>query len=82
MAKGINDWQSGRSTVESCLVEICYPRLRRNGIDPGANREPSHEAELKLYRLLRAEGGNAYGRYNALLRSTVSFCRALEHRNR
>jgi hypothetical protein len=35
------------------------------------------EPERALYRLLQKEGGNAYGRYNALLRRLVSFEQAL-----
>jgi hypothetical protein len=36
-------------------------------------REFVAEPERALYRLLLNEGGNAYGRYNALLRRLVSF---------
>ncbi len=38
------------------------------------------DAELQLYRLLRQEGGDAYSRYNALLRELVSFEQALDVR--
>ena len=38
------------------------------------------DAELQLYRLLREEDGDAYSRYNALVRELVSFCQALEQR--
>jgi len=38
------------------------------------------EAELVLYRLLRAEGGDSYSRYNSLLRELVSFEQALDRR--
>lgn len=41
--------------------------------------EPS-EHELQLYRLLKLEGGDAYSRYNALVRELVSFENALERR--
>jgi len=37
---------------------------------------------LQLYRLLRQQGGDAYSRYNALLRELVSFESALDHRCR
>jgi hypothetical protein len=40
------------------------------------------EPELELYRLLRREGGDAYSRYNALLRELISFEQALDHRFR
>jgi hypothetical protein len=38
------------------------------------------EVELQLYRLLRREGGDAYSRYNALIRELVSFESALDQR--
>jgi hypothetical protein len=38
------------------------------------------EPELQLYRLLRREGGDAYSRYNALLRELISFEQALDRR--
>ena len=38
------------------------------------------DAELQLYRLLREEDGDAYSRYNALVRELVSFRQALEQR--
>jgi hypothetical protein len=40
------------------------------------------DAELELYRMLRQTGGDAYSRYNALLRQLVSFERALDRRRR
>jgi hypothetical protein len=40
------------------------------------------EPELQLYRLLRREEGDAYSRYNALVRELVSFEAALDRRNR
>jgi hypothetical protein len=43
---------------------------------------PFAEAELVLYDLLKKEGHNAYGRYNALIRELVSFGRALARAQR
>ncbi|MCX6930149.1 MAG: hypothetical protein NT154_44095 [Verrucomicrobia bacterium] len=40
------------------------------------------EPERQLYRLLRQEGGDAYSRYNALIRELVSFEQALDRRCR
>ena len=40
------------------------------------------EPELQLYDLLKREGGDAYSRYNALVRELVSFENALDRRNR
>ena len=45
---------------------------------PGQFPEP----ELQLYELLKREGGDAYSRYNALVRELVSFENALDRRNR
>jgi hypothetical protein len=44
--------------------------------------DESDEAELELYDLLMREGGDAYSRYNALLRELVSFENALNRRSR
>jgi hypothetical protein len=38
-----------------------------------ARSESKGEPELQLYQLLRQHGGNAYSRYNALLRELLSF---------
>lgn len=79
---GLVDAARGRWTVAGLLVAIAAPRLRRLGLVlPPDDRLPA-EPELLLYRALRAEGGNAYGRYNALLRRLVSFERALESSRR
>jgi hypothetical protein len=40
------------------------------------------DAELELYRMLCQAGGDAYSRYNALLRRLVSFEQALDRRCR
>jgi hypothetical protein len=76
--EGLEDFQSGRRTVPACLVSIARTRLSRAGLisKRSANRLP--EPELQLYRLLRQEGGDAYSRYNSLLRELVSFENALE----
>ena len=74
---GINDLREQRETIESLLVAIGEPRLRRIGFDlpsiPYAN--PEHG----LYDLLAAEDPDAaHSRYNALIRRLVSFERAAE----
>jgi hypothetical protein len=38
------------------------------------------EVELELYDLLKREGGDAYSRFNALLRELISFENALDRR--
>ena len=59
----------------SCLIAIAFGKFRKAGLVEGD--PPFSEAELVLYDLLRKEGGNAYGRYNSLIRELVSFGRAL-----
>jgi hypothetical protein len=78
--QGLADFQAGRLTVPACLVRIARPRLSRAGLMPQANPSEYSETELQLYDLLKREGGDAYSRYNALLRELVSFENALDHR--
>ena len=79
--RGLSDYQSGQQSVESFLVQIARPRLENCGLlalsDAG-----ELELELKLYRLLRQQGGDAYARYNALLGELSSFENALDRRVR
>lgn len=75
MLRGLEDWRAGRTTVDSCLVAIAFGKFRAAGLVTG--EAPFAEAELVLYDLLRKEGGNAYGRYNSLIRELVSFGRTL-----
>ena len=75
MLQGLEDWRGGRITIDSCLVAIAFGKFRKAGLVSG--EAPFAEAELVLYDLLRKAGGNAYGRYNSLLRELVSFGRAL-----
>ena len=77
---GLSDVAAGRETIASCLVSIARPLLERSGLvedSPTLRFVP--EPERALYRLLLAEGGNAYGRYNSLLRRLVSFEQTLRH---
>jgi hypothetical protein len=75
--KGIADLAAGRETVESLLVEIGGPRLRRLGF---SIRESTGELpEHRLYKLLAVDDQNgAHSKYNALIRRLVSFERAAE----
>ena len=78
---GLADLTGGRVTVESLLVSLAAPRLRREGIPiPASLPRP----EERLYRLLsRTEGDLAHARYGAHLRRMVSFadaCRAARRR--
>lgn len=75
--KGLADLASGRETVESLLVSIGAPRLRRAGIPLPLATFPS--PEYRLYEILRSENPySAHSRYNALIRRLVSFERAAE----
>jgi hypothetical protein len=80
IAEGLADLEQGRTTVAACLVAISRPRLERAGLLGSLPASAPVESERVLYRLLREEGGDAYPRYNALLRRLVSFERALDHR--
>jgi hypothetical protein len=72
--RGIRDLERGSESVESLLVSIGAPRLRRAGFSIPT---PVPEPETRLYRLLQERHGDAaHGRYNALVRRLVSFERA------
>jgi hypothetical protein len=77
--EGLADACAGRCTIPAALVSIACPRLQRAGLFPSDAPLPPVEAELQLYRLLRQSGGDAYSRYNALLRELVSFEQALDY---
>ena len=80
--EGLNDVESGRVTVPACVVEIARTRFQRAGLLPAATPATISEPELQLYRLLRKGEGDAYSRYNALVRELVSFEQALDRRLR
>lgn len=80
--QGLADFQSGLHTIPSCLVRIARPRLSRAGLMPQSIPGQCVDPELELYDLLKREGGDAYSRYNALLRELVSFENALDWRKR
>jgi hypothetical protein len=74
--RGLADLARGEETVESLLVSLAAPRLRRLGLPVG---DPFPEPEERLYLLLvRESGADAHSRYNALVRRLVSFERAAE----
>lgn len=78
--QGLADFDSGLSTIPACLVCIARPRLSGAGLMPKSDPGESSEDELQLYDLLKLEGGDAYSRYNTLLRELVSFENALDLR--
>jgi len=73
---GLRDLAAGVESIESLLVLIGAPRLRRLGFDvPDTPDYP----EDRLYARLAAEDeDSAHSRYNALIRRLVSFERAAE----
>ena len=79
---GLADWQAGHATVPACLIGMARTRLTQAGLFPAAAGFRLAEPELQLYRLLRQQGGDAYSRYNALLRELAGFESALDFRRR
>jgi hypothetical protein len=72
--RGLRDLEDGIESVESLLVSIGAPRLRRLGLTVAT---PLSTPELRLYGLLsKAHGDAAHSRYNALVRRLVSYERA------
>ncbi|HXE30842.1 MAG TPA: hypothetical protein VN515_03460 [Terriglobales bacterium] len=78
---GLADYQAGRRTVNALAAASAQTRLREAGLLPGG-LPAWPEPELTLYRLLRQEPGDAYSRYNAILRELSSFLNALDRRLR
>ena len=76
--QGLADFQAGRRTIPGCLVQVAKGRLTLAGLLLQRSGDILPDPELQLYRLLRAEGGDAYSRYNALIRELVSFEQALD----
>jgi hypothetical protein len=71
---GVADLAHGRVTVESLLVSIAAPRLRREGVPIG---DALADPEERLYALIASTaGGLAHARYGAYLRQAVSFADA------
>ena len=75
VARGLADLTAGDESVEALLVSLASMKLRDLGLEVPA---PLDDPELRLYRLLEREHGDAaHGRYNSLVRRLVSFERAL-----
>lgn len=76
--RGLSDYAEGRVTPESCLLAIGWSRLQRGGLTmPAKSSWRFPEPEMQLYNLLRSESGDAYSRYNSLLRRFISFEQSL-----
>jgi hypothetical protein len=78
--QGLHDLSTGRESQEACLISIAQGRLARYGI-PCAQLPHIPEPEHRLYHLLCQQPGDAYPRYNALLRRLISFEQALSHQH-
>ena len=78
--EGLADVRRGTRTIAGLLVAIALPRLRRAGIQGAVTVDLEADSELQIYRLLRLSPGDAYSRYNALMRRLVAFEQALDCR--
>lgn len=78
VSPGLRDLRDGIITINSLLVLIAGPRLRRLGFEV-PDLPVERPIEHRLYSLLEDEFGiGAYSRFNSLIRRIVSFSRALE----
>lgn len=78
--QGVTDLAAGLESVPALLVSIGAPRLRRLGLDIPQTTITS--PEHRLYELLKIKSPNAaHSRYNALIRTLVSFERAAKCEN-
>lgn len=81
IVQGIADVRAGKITVFSCLLWMAMPNLQRGGVVPlDCLTTPCLDPELTMYRLLRREEGDAFGRYKSLLRRLASFERIVRQR--
>jgi hypothetical protein len=79
--KGLADLAGGVESIESLLVLVAAPRLRRIGFD--VPDDTPFLPEDRLYAILSEEDSDsAHSRYNALIRRLVSFERAAERSSR
>jgi hypothetical protein len=76
--QGLEDHSQKKRTLFSLLVVIAGPRLVEAGLLQSYEQE-SVEAEILLYQLLQ-KGGDAFSRYQSLLKELISFENALDHR--
>ena len=78
--EGLADLGRGKRTISALLVQIGRPRLESLGLTV---RKVYDSPEHLMYHLLSQEDSDsAHSRYNALIRTLVSFERAAECVNR
>jgi hypothetical protein len=72
---GLAALADGKESIESLLVSLAAPRLRREGVPlPG---DVFMDADVRLYRLIEQNSGTlAHARYLAYLRQAESFADA------
>lgn len=80
VSQGLADSQAGLITPAACLIAIAHGRLLRAGLPIPPEKKISHPEE-QLYALLSNQPGDAYSRYNSLVRQLISFSQALEAEN-
>jgi hypothetical protein len=72
---GLAALAAGEESIESLLVSLAAPRLRREGVPLARDVLP--DADVRLYRLLeRTDPNMAHARYLACLRQAASFADA------
>ena len=82
MREALADFHACRQTIGACLVAIARPRLTRAGLIQSTAPSSPNEPEILLYDMLCQQGGDAYSRYNSLLREMAGFENAVELRLR
>lgn len=77
--RGVDDLNRGEDTEFSLLALIAGPRLRRLGFQIPSRENSIQPLEHQLYERLEARlSGEAYSRYNSLLRRIASYASAVE----
>jgi hypothetical protein len=76
--RGMRDLAAGTESIESLLVQIGAPRLRRIGFDVPDDDNPEFPEDLRYAKLAEEDSDTAHDRYNALIRRLVSFESAAE----
>ena len=72
---GLADLSAGEESIESLLVSLAAPRLKREGVP--LPQDVFADPDVRLYRLLEQTGGSlAHARYLAYLRQASSFADA------
>ena len=72
---GLMDLAADHESIESLVVSLAAPRLRREGV--AVPRNAYADADTRLYRMLEhSDGDLAHARYLAWLRQVASFADA------